>query len=245
MTVVPPRRAMVLCAGLGERMRPITDRLPKPLVEVAGRSLLDHVLDRLEAVDVGEVVINLHYLGHMIEAHLAQRAAPKIVYSPEDTLLETGGGVKQALPLLGDEAFFVANGDMLWLDGRTPALLRLAAAWDEARMDALLLLHPTASAMGYDGSGDFVMDAQGQLRRRREREIAPFVFAGVQILHPRLFADAPEGRFSLNLLYDRAQDAGRLWGVRNDGEWYHVGTPAALEEVNEALRRLDTRPLPR
>ena len=161
MTVVPPRNAMVLCAGLGERMRPITNTRPKPLVEVAGRSLLDYALDRLESIDIAEVVINLHYLGDMIETHLARRKAPKIVFSREETLLETGGGVKQALPLLGDQAFYVANGDMLWLDGRTPALLRLAAAWDEARMDALLLLHPTASAMGYDGRGDFVMDSKG------------------------------------------------------------------------------------
>jgi MurNAc alpha-1-phosphate uridylyltransferase len=174
----------------------------------------------------------------MIEAHLARRTRPKIHFSPEETLLETGGGVRHALPLLGEQAFIVANGDMVWLDGRTPALQRMALAWNDTAMDALLLLHPTAFALGYDGDGDFVMDPYGKLRRRREREIAPFVFAGVQILHPRLFGSVAEGRFSLNRMYDKAEKAGRLWGIRHDGEWFHVGTPEALKEVNEALHHL-------
>ncbi|MGF1608069.1 MAG: nucleotidyltransferase family protein [Kiloniellales bacterium] len=235
-----PKRAMLLAAGRGERMRPITDSLPKPLVEVCGKAMLDHALDRLEAAGVQEVVINLCHLGAMIEAHLAGRTRPRIVFSPEETMLETGGGVRRALPLLGAEAFIVANADMLWLDGRTPALQRLAAMWDDAHMDALLLLHPTAYALGYYGAGDFIMDPLGQLRRRGEREIAPFVFAGIQILHPRLFAGVPEGRFSLNTIYDKAQEAGRLWGLRHDGDWFHIGTPQALSEAEEALRHLHT-----
>ena len=230
-----PSHAMVLAAGRGERMRPITDSLPKPLVEVAGQAMLDSVLDRLAAFGVATAVVNVHHLAERIERHLENRKHPRIVISREDELLDTGGGVAKALPLLGDDAFFVCNGDVCWLDGRTPALERIAAAWDEETMDALLLLQPTALAFGYDGSGDFVMDPLGRLRRRREREIAPFVFAGIQLLHPRLFAEAPQGPFSLNRLYDRAIENQRLWGLRHDGEWFHVGTPQALEEVGELL----------
>jgi MurNAc alpha-1-phosphate uridylyltransferase len=233
-----PRRAMVLAAGLGERMRPLTDSLPKPLIEVHGRSLLDSILDRLERAGVPEVVINLYYLGEMVEAHLAERPQPHVTFSHEETRLETGGGVRKALPLLGEDAFFVINGDVCWLDGRTGALRRLAEAWDAAKMDALLLLHPTAYAVGYDGPGDFVLSPEGRLRRRREREVAPFVFAGVQILHPRLFSGTPEGSFSLNLIYDKAAEAERLWGLRHDGEWFHIGTPENLREVEDALHPL-------
>ena len=239
-----PGRAMVLAAGLGERMRPLTDTRPKPLIEVRGRALIDAILDRLAAAGVGEAVINLHYLGAMIEAHLKDRTAPRIRYIRETERLETGGGVRNALPLLGEECFFVVNGDVSWLDGYTPALHRLARAWDDARMDVLLLLHSTAYAVGYDGRGDFVLRADGRLRRRREREVAPFVFAGVQILHPRLFKGAPEGAFSLNRLYDEAEEAGRLWGLRHDGQWFHVGTPEQLAEVEEALGPGRLHPLP-
>ncbi|NIA68003.1 nucleotidyltransferase family protein [Pelagibius litoralis] len=233
-----PKTAMVLAAGLGQRMRPITDTLPKPLVPVRGRAMLDTILDRLENIGIAQVVINLYYLGEMIEQHLNARKSPPAVFSHEDDLLETGGGVRKALPLLGGDAFFALNGDVCWLDGHTPALERLAAAWDEDEMDALLLLHPTAFALGYEGAGDYVMDPEGRLRRRREREVAPFLYAGIQILHPRLFEGAPEGSFSLNKLYDKAQEAGRLWGIRHDGEWYHVGTPESLREVEDALHHL-------
>jgi MurNAc alpha-1-phosphate uridylyltransferase len=219
-------------------MRPLTDKLPKPLVEVAGEAMLDTILDRLQAQGITKVVVNLHYLGAMIEAHLAGRRSPSIVFSPEDDLLETGGGVAKALPLLGEAPFFVLNGDVCWLDGRTPALTRLAAAWDETEMDALLLLHPTCSAFGYAGIGDYLMDPVGRLKRRQERQIAPFIHAGIQILHPRLFAGVPAGSFSLNRLYDKAQEAGRLWGLRHDGEWYHVGTPGELRAVEDALHHL-------
>ncbi|MBF0305900.1 MAG: nucleotidyltransferase family protein [Alphaproteobacteria bacterium] len=221
---------MVLAAGLGLRMRPITERLPKPLVEVAGRSMLDRVFDHLDAFGIERRVVNLHHLGGMIRDHLAGRA--DVDFSDEPVLLETGGGVAKALPLLGGEPFLVANADIVWLDGPTPALTRMAQAWDGAAMDALLLLQPAASAFGYDGRGDFSLDANGAPRRRREGEMAPFIFAGVQILKPELFRDAPQGAFSLNLIYDRALAAGRLRAIVHDGRWFHVGTPAALDEVH-------------
>jgi N-acetyl-alpha-D-muramate 1-phosphate uridylyltransferase len=233
-----PTVAMVLAAGLGQRMRPLTDKLPKPLVQLRGEAMLDTILDRLQDHGVAKAVVNLHYLGEMIEAHLKDRKLPEVVFSPESDLLETGGGVKKALSLLGAGPFFVLNGDVCWLDGLTPALQRLAAAWDETEMDALLLLHPTCSAFGYEGIGDYLMDPVGRLRRRQERQIAPFIHAGIQILHPRLFNGAPEGSFSLNKLYDKAQEAGRLWGLRHDGEWFHVGTPSELRAVEDALHHL-------
>ena len=233
-----PQRAMVLAAGLGERMRPITDTLPKPLIELRGRTLLDSILDRVEAAGVPEAVINLHHLGEMIEARLVPRERPRVSFSHEETRLETGGGVRKALSLLGADAFFVINGDVCWLDGHTPALERLAAAWDDEEMDALLLLHPTAFAVGYAGVGDFVLAPDGRMRRRRESEVSPFVFTGIQILHPRLFEDAPEEPFSLNLIYDKAGAAERLWGLRHDGEWFHIGTPEGLRDVEDALHPL-------
>ena len=230
---------MVLAAGRGERMRPLSDSRPKPLIRLRGRALIDMALDHLRTAGVSDAVVNLHHLGDQIEQHLAACETPRISFLPEARLLDTGGGVRQALPLLGERPFYVVNGDVVWLDGRAPALARLAEAWSEARMDALLLLHPTAYALGYEGRGDFMMTPDGLLRRRREREVAPFVFAGPQILHPRLFEGAPDGAFSLNLLYDRAIESQRLWGVRHDGEWFHVGTPDALEATEEALHFLN------
>jgi MurNAc alpha-1-phosphate uridylyltransferase len=230
-----PRVAMVLAAGLGKRMRPLTDTMPKPLLPVAGRTLIDRVLDRFQDIEIERAVVNLHYLRPALEAHLNQRRLPKIEQSLEDALLETGGGVKHALPRLGAAPFYVANADVLWLDGKRPALRRLAQAWDDAAMDALLLLQPTVSAIGYDGAGDYFADGDGRLRRRRGQTVAPFIFAGVQILHPRLFKNAPDGPFSLNRLYDRAEEAGRLWGLRHDGLWFHVGTPEGLAETESIL----------
>jgi len=229
-----PKRGMVLAAGLGLRMRPMTDRLPKALITLAGRSLLDHAIDRLAAVGVERVVVNAHYLAEMVSHHLASRTAPKITVSREDELLETGGGVLKALPLLGD-VFYVVNSDVFWLDGRTPALLRLARAFDADRLDALLLLQRTVTALGYEGRGDFMLDPLGGLRRRGEREVAPHLFAGVQILSKRLFADAAPGKFSLNSLYDRAIAAGRIAGIVHDGEWYHIGTPDGLTRAEARL----------
>jgi len=230
---------MVLAAGLGTRMRPITDRVPKPLVPIAGRPLIDHVIDRLVASGVKRAVVNTHYKAEMIAAHLRKRRDIAIELSHEATLLETGGGVKKALPHLG-EVFFVVNSDILWLDAKVPALTRLARYWDEAarsdRLDALLLVQRTATAIGYDGVGDFVLDPLGHVRRRGEREVAPHLFAGIEILTRRIFAGAPAGAFSLNVPWNRAIEAGRLEALSHDGEWFHVGTPQGLAACEERLR---------
>jgi N-acetyl-alpha-D-muramate 1-phosphate uridylyltransferase len=236
-----PATAMVLAAGLGKRMRPITDTMPKPLVRIRGRTLLDHAIDRLVAARVETIVVNAHYRAEQIVAHLGKRQfgkgpAPRITISEEPELLETGGGVRKALPLLG-EHFYVVNADIFWLDSTVPALARLARAWEEGEMDALLLLQRTTTAVGYDGSGDYDLDPLGMPRRRGEGQVAPLLFAGVQILHRRLFDRSEElpTRFSLARLYDRAQDAGRLRGIVHDGEWYHIGTPAGLASAEERL----------
>lgn len=230
-------RAMVLAAGLGLRMRPITLTTPKPLVEVAGRTMLDRALDHLARAGIEDMVVNTHWLAERVKEHLA--GWPEVRLSHEPDLLETGGGVAKALPLLGHDPFFVANSDIIWTDGQSPALERLVQAWDTYKMDALLLLMPTAKAVGYEGKGDFFLDANGVPRRRRDPEVAPLLFAGVQILHPRLFEGCPEGKFSLNVLYDRALEEGRLYGLVHDGNWYHVGTPEALPEVEALLRGED------
>ena len=240
-----PKVAMVLAAGFGKRLRPLTETLPKPLVQVNGEAMLDRILDRLSEAGVRKAVVNLHHLGEVIEDHLKDREAPEIVLSPEAEILETGGGVKRALPQLGKEPFFVLNGDVLWLDGRRPALQRLAEVWDGRRMDCLLLLHQSVFAYGYDGRGDFMMDPNGLVRRRREREIAPFVFAGMQILHPKLLDATPEGPFSLNRLYDKAAERGRLYGISHDGEWFHVGTPQDLKTAEAAMHHLHVRAIHR
>jgi MurNAc alpha-1-phosphate uridylyltransferase len=230
-----PRQAMVLAAGFGQRLRPLTDTVPKPLVRVAGVPIIDTVLDRLADAGIEEAVVNLHHLGHLIEAHLAGRTRPAIRFSRESQILETGGGIRQALPLLGDEPFFVVNGKIVWLNGKVDALLRMAEAWDAERMDALLLLHPTVSAVGYGGLGDFQLDQEGRVRRRRGWEVVPFIYSGIQIVHPRIFAAAPDGHFSMNLLFDRAIESGRLFGLRHDGEWYDVSTPTQLAETEARL----------
>ena len=229
-----PQSGMVLAAGLGVRMRPITDRIPKPLVTLGGKALLDHALDRLSEAGVPRAVVNVHYKAEMIARHLEGRQEPAIQLSVEDELLETGGGILKALPLL-DEVFYVVNADIFWLDGKVPALLRLADAWDGERLDALLLLQRTTTALGYEGVGDFILDPLGGVRRRREREVAPHLFAGVQIVHRRLFDGEKPGKFSLNRLWDRALASGRLAAIVHDGEWYHVGTPAGLAATRERL----------
>lgn len=232
-----PKHAMVLAAGLGLRMRPITEHTPKPLVEVAGRTMLDRALDHLDKAGVTATVVNTHWLADKVRTHLSARG--DVVISHEADLLETGGGVAKALPLLGDAPFYVVNSDIIWTDGAVPALERLAGAWDDGRMDALLLMQRTATAVGYEGQGDFFLDSQGVPRRRGPREVAPLLFSGVQILSPRLFAGAPSGKFSLNVLYDRALEDGRLFGIVHDGRWFHVGTPDALPEVDALLREQD------
>ncbi|HTS40079.1 MAG TPA: nucleotidyltransferase family protein [Xanthobacteraceae bacterium] len=232
-----PRRAMVLAAGRGERMQPITNRIPKPLVAVDGKALIDHVLDRLADAGVERAVVNVHYLADQLERHLAGRKKPQIVISDErEKLLDTGGGVVKALDTLGHAPFFHVNSDTIWIDGVQPNLTRLAASFDLARMDALLLLAPTTTSIGYSGRGDFRMLPDGRLERRAEREVAPFVYAGAAILTPALFQDAPQGAFSLTRLFDKAQAAGRLFGLRLEGVWMHVGTPEAIRIAEEAIR---------
>ncbi len=229
--------AMILGAGLGTRMRPLTDLVPKPLVRLDGRALVDHALDRLEAAGITRVVVNVHYLADLLEAHLKGRASPKILISDErGKLLDTGGGVVNALPLIGDKPFVIHNSDTAWIEGLGGALSRLIAAFDPERMDSLMLVALAATSIGYDGHGDFDMSPDGLLTRRQERKEAPFVFTGVSIAHPRLFRDAPKGAFSLNKLWDRAIAERRLYGVRLDGVWMHVGTPEALAAAEQRLR---------
>lgn len=227
-----PDAAMVLAAGLGTRMRPITETIPKPLVAVAGRPLIDHVLDRLADAGVARAVVNVHYLAGQIEAHLRGRTRPEIIFSDErDLLLETGGGIARSLPLLGPDPFYLLNTDSIWVESARPLLDRLAEAWDPDHMDALLVVAPTVVSSGYSGTGDFLLDAAGRLSRRPERITAPFVYTGGAILSPALFEDAPEGPFSLNVLLDRAIEAERLFGLRLDGLWMHVGAPEAIAEA--------------
>ena len=230
--------AMVLAAGLGERMRPLTLRVPKPLVLLAGKPLIDHVLDRLAAAGVRTAVVNVHYLPEQLEAHLASRRGrpPETIVSDErGVLLDTGGGVVRALHLLGRGPFFIHNADSVWSEGATPALSRMLRKWNPAAMDCLLLLAPTATSIGYAARGDFAMDQDGRLARRGPNEVVPFAFAGVSLCDARLFKNAPEGRFSLNLLWDRALANGKLYGMRLDGQWMHVGTPEAIEEAERHL----------
>jgi MurNAc alpha-1-phosphate uridylyltransferase len=228
--------AMVLAAGLGKRMRPLTDSVPKPLVRVGGQTMLDQALDRLAEAGIETAVVNVHHLADQIEAHLASRKRPRIVISDErGALLETGGGIKKALPLLGPKPFLVLNSDSLWIEGPQSNIRRLLACWNESTMDIILLLAVAATSLGYDGLGDFLMDPAGLLRRRREREVSPFVYAGVAVMKPELFAGAPEGSFSLNRLFDRAIEAGRLYGLRLDGQWLHVGTPDSVKAANQRV----------
>jgi N-acetyl-alpha-D-muramate 1-phosphate uridylyltransferase len=228
--------AMVLAAGLGTRMRSFNGNLPKPLVQVGGKALIDYVLDRLAEQGVERTVVNVHHLADQVEQHLAGRKRPKILISDErDELLGTGGGVVKALPQLGDAPFFHINSDTIWIDGVKPNLGRLAAAFDPARMDALLLVAPTASSIGYAGRGDFSMAPDGLLVRRGEREVVPFVYAGAAILTPAFFAGVAPGPSSMSPLFDRAAEAQRLCGLRLEGVWMHVGTPDAIKAAEEAI----------
>ncbi|HLI99670.1 MAG TPA: nucleotidyltransferase family protein [Bradyrhizobium sp.] len=233
---VKPDKAMVLAAGLGLRMRPLTERLPKPLVKVAGRALLDHMLDKLGDFGVSEAVVNVHYLPDQIIDHVAGRTQPHVTISDErDRVLGTGGGVVKALPLLGKAPFFHVNADTLWIDGVKPNLTRLAETFDPARMDMLLLMAPTAGSIGYDGNGDYAMLPDGALRKRREHQVVPFVYAGAAIIAPTVFAAAPDGEFSLTKIFDAANEQERLFGLRLDGTWMHVGTPDAVGAAEEAF----------
>jgi N-acetyl-alpha-D-muramate 1-phosphate uridylyltransferase len=231
-------KAFVLAAGLGTRMRPLTQHRPKPLVVVAGRPLLDHVLERIAAAGIADVVVNVHYLADAIELHLRDRHHPRIAISDErDRLLDTGGGVAKAMPLLGAAPFLIHNSDSIWIEDAVPNLQRLADAMDERNMDALLLLADRTTSLGYDGRGDFHLEADGRLRRVAKGEAADFVFAGVSIAIPRLMRDVPSGPFSLNRVWDRAMAEGRLFGIRLTGTWMHVGDPAALAAAEELIER--------
>jgi MurNAc alpha-1-phosphate uridylyltransferase len=232
-----PKTAMVLAAGLGKRMRPLTASRPKPLIEVAGQALLDHVLDKLAAAGVENVVVNVHYLADAVEAHLAKKAdSLKIAISDErGLLLETGGGMVKAAPLIDADPFLVVNSDNLWIDGPADTLKLLASHWDGSRMDALLLLVPHARAQNHGGRGDFHMDREGRLRRRGKAHVAPFVYTGIQIVSKRLLEGAPDGPFSTNLLWDRAIEEGRCFGAVHQGLWFDVGTPQSIKATELTL----------
>ena len=233
-----PDKAMVFAAGLGTRMRPLTNTTPKPMIPVGGKPMLDHTLDRLAEVGVSTAIVNVHYLADQIEAHVATRAKPRIVVSDERAkLLDQGGGVVKVLPLLGDAPFLMANTDALWIEGPTNNLERLAQAWDGDRMDALLLVAPSATSIGVDWSGDFLMDAKGRLTKRPEREVAPFVYTGVGVIKPQVFAGETREVFRLAPILFDAAAKGRLFGVRLEGQWLHVGTPEAIGEAEQALAR--------
>jgi N-acetyl-alpha-D-muramate 1-phosphate uridylyltransferase len=233
-----PKTAMVMAAGLGKRMRPLTATRPKPLVEVAGKALLDHVFDRLRSAGIERAVVNVHYLADALEAHLANRVKgiDVIVSDERGHLLETGGGIVKARDLIGDEPFLVVNSDNLWIDGPTDAIRILASRWDDATMDALLLLVPLARAHNHPGQGDFHIDAHGRIvSRRKPGRIAPFVYTGVQILSPRLIRDWPEGAFSTNLFWNRAIESGRAFGVVHQGLWFDIGHPGAIRATEAML----------
>lgn len=231
--------AMVLAAGFGTRMRPLTNTMPKPLIPVAGQPIIAHGFDRLRAAHVTSAVVNAHYLADQVEAWCATVTSPTTRVSDErDAILDTGGGIDRALPLLGDDPFFVLNSDSFWIDRGTPALSRLRAAWDDANMDCLLLLCDPAHTTGYDGSGDFVLGDDGRLTRAKHAAgRKALAYIGGYLVHPRLFRDAPKGAFSMNLLWDRAIAAGRLYGLAHDGHWLHVGTPEAIGAAEDWLKR--------
>ncbi len=227
--------AMVLAAGLGKRMRPLTATQPKPMVRVAGKPLIDHALDRLKDAGVAKAVVNVHYLADALEAHVTARSAPAVTISDErGLLLETGGGMIKAKCDLPDP-FFALNADNIWLDGPNNAFAELSRRWDPAQMDALLLLVPHARAINFNGPGDFHMDALGRVSRRRDGRVAPFIYTGIQLVSHRLLRDAPEGPFSTNILWNRAIEEERLFGLSFGGLWFEVGTPQAIRPTEEAL----------
>ncbi|MBT3070309.1 nucleotidyltransferase family protein [Rhodomicrobium sp. Az07] len=228
--------AMVLAAGLGTRMRPITDTIPKPLVRLDGRPLIDHALDRLADAGIARAVVNVHYLADQIEAHVKARRTPEIAVSDErDAVLETGGGVLKALPLLGPHPFFVHNSDSVWSEDARSNIAALRAAWEPHCMDVLLLLARRDRSLGYDGRGDYMLDDDGRLARRPRDGEAAHVYAGVSILNPALFDGIADRAFSLNRIFDKAMAQDRLFGVELDGTWMHVGTPEALADAERFL----------
>jgi N-acetyl-alpha-D-muramate 1-phosphate uridylyltransferase len=239
MTALPlaSDSAMLMAAGLGKRMRPLTATQPKPLVRVAGKALIDHSLDHLAEAGIGQAVVNVHYLADALEAHVAARKVPQVIISDErDRLLETGGGLVKAQPLLPDP-FFCLNSDNVWVDGPRDVFRELTAAWQPDRMDALLLVVPHARAHNYVGKGDFHLDPLGRISRRRTGRIAPFIYTGIQLVSHRLLRDPPDGPFSTNILWQRAIDEGRLFGTIHMGLWFEVGDPKAIAPTESRLRR--------
>ena len=232
-----PSTAMIMAAGLGKRMRPLTATKPKPLIEVGGKTLLDHVLEKLRVAGVKKVVVNVHYLADALEAHLSSRAhGLEVIISDErELLMETGGGLVQAAPLIDSDPFLALNSDNLWIDGPADTLKLLASQWDDTRMDALLLLVPQARALNHKGMGDFHMDRSGRIRRREKSHVAPFVFTGIQMVSKRLLRDPPAGPFSTNILWDRAMEEGRCFGAVHQGLWFDVGTPQSIHMTETAL----------
>ncbi len=227
---------MVLAAGFGKRMRPLTDYTPKPLIKVAGRSIIDYVFDHLRKAGIERAVVNVHYLPEQLISWSRQVSAPAITISDEtDAILETGGGVARALPILGPDPFFVMNSDSFWIDHGTPALAKLKAAWDSEKMDCLLLVLSPQMTVGYDGVGDFEFAGDGKLSRKRPGSTTALAYIGGYLVHPRLFANLPGTSFSMNVLWDRAIAAGRLYGLPHDGRWLHVGTPEAIAKAEEVL----------
>jgi N-acetyl-alpha-D-muramate 1-phosphate uridylyltransferase len=235
-----PHTAMIMAAGLGKRMRPLTATRPKPLIEVKGKALLDHVLEKLREAGVRKIVVNVHYLADALEAHLMSRDhGLEVVISDErDLLMETGGGLVRAAPLIDCDPFLALNSDNLWIDGPADTLRLLASQWDDSRMDALLLLVPQARALNHKGIGDFHMDRAGRIRRREKSHVAPFVFTGIQIVSKRLLRDAPDGPFSPNILWNRAIEEGRCFGAVHQGLWFDVGTPQSIQLTETALEHV-------
>ena len=239
-----PKTGMILAAGIGKRMRPLTAITPKPLIQVAGHAMIDRALDALIDADVTRAVVNVHYLADLVEVHVKHRDDIEIHISDErDELLETGGGVTKALPLIGEDPFYLLNSDSFWMEGSIPNLDLLAQHWVPEGMDGLLLLSPTVDAVGYHGRGDFLMDPFGRLRRRKPHEVSPYIYAGAGILHPRLFSNATSTPHSLNVQFDKAMDEGRLFGLIMDGKWLHVGTPHAIPLAEQAIAHSATRGL--
>jgi N-acetyl-alpha-D-muramate 1-phosphate uridylyltransferase len=232
-----PQTAMVLAAGLGKRMRPLTATRPKPLVEVAGRTLLDRALDRVERAGIGTAVVNAHYFAGQIEAAVAARPGTLDIRVSDERaeLLETGGGVAKAMPLIDADPFFVINADNMWIDGSADTLRLLAQRWDAEAMDALLLLVPLARAAGYDGRGDFHLDPFGVVAPRGEVRVAPFVYSGIQLISKHLFDGEPVEPFSMWRAWNKALATGRLFGAVHQGLWFHVGTPASVGETEALL----------
>ena len=239
-----PQRGMIMAAGMGLRMRPLTNERPKPLIEVDGRTLLDHAIDRLMHVGVKHILVNVHYKGEMVIEHVKRRRDVEIMIQDErDRLLDTGGALKRALPFFNGEPFFSHNSDSIWLESWSSNLERMTQIWNDQHMDCLMLLAATHSSIGYEGGGDFTMDSDGRLARRQPPRITPFAWPGVQLMHPRLIAHAPTSDvFSTNKLWDVAISEGRLFGIRMDGKWMHIGTPEAKAEAEAQLEQRSAAP---